>query len=93
MIPLTITRSHLACETQPTLIFRNSSEIARRGSCSVCDTSLLMDYEWFEPNTLWLVNPVWHGLKVAELGHLGQKSRTLIPKYVVFNRALKLNKT
>lgn len=19
-----------------------------------------MDYEWFEPNTVWLVDPVWH---------------------------------
>ena len=50
-----------------TLIFRNSSDIARRGSCSICGTSLLMDYEWFEPNTIWLVNPVWLGLNVAEL--------------------------
>ena len=54
-------------ESQATLIFRNSSDIARRGSCSICGTSLLMDYEWFEPNTIWLVNPVWLGLNVAEL--------------------------
>ena len=66
-MPVTITSADSKGESHPTLIFRNSSEIARRGACSLCDTSLLMDYEWFEPNTLWLVNPVWHGLKVPEL--------------------------
>ena len=25
----------------------------------LCSTALVMDYEWFEPNTVWLVRPVW----------------------------------
>ena len=31
----------------------------RRARCAACDTSLIMDYEWFEPNTIWLVRPTW----------------------------------
>ena len=53
------------------LVFRNSSDFARRGMCKYCQTYLVMDYEWFEPNTVWLTNPVWQrplqkveGLKV-----------------------------
>ena len=33
--------------------------IVRRARCAVCSTSLVMDYEWFEPNTIWLVRPTW----------------------------------
>ena len=39
--------------------WRQSSEFARRGRCGECQTSLVMDYEWFEPNTVWLVRPTW----------------------------------
>ena len=31
----------------------------------VCDTSLIMDYEWFEPNTIWLGRPTW--IKVSHI--------------------------
>jgi len=41
------------------LIWRESSEFARRARCSICDTSLIMDYEWLEPSTIWLVRPTW----------------------------------
>ena len=41
------------------LVYRNSSDFARRGRCGLCNTSLVMDYEWFEPETIWLVNPQW----------------------------------
>jgi|AACY02.10.fsa_nt_gi hypothetical protein len=44
--------------------FRNSSDFARRGRCELCSTALVMDYEWFEPNTVWLVRPVWQKVKV-----------------------------
>jgi len=43
----------------PPLVWRQSSEFARRARCVVCSTSLVMDYEWFEPNTIWLVRPTW----------------------------------
>ena len=41
------------------LVFRNSSDFARRGMCGICASYLVMDYEWFEPETIWLQNPVW----------------------------------
>jgi len=41
------------------LVFRNSSDFARRGRCVLCNSPLLMDYEWFEPETVWLTNPQW----------------------------------
>ena len=41
------------------LVFRNSSDFARRGMCGICKSYLVMDYEWFEPETVWLQNPVW----------------------------------
>jgi len=41
------------------LEYRESSDLARRGKCSLCNTFLIMDYEWFEPKTVWLVNPLW----------------------------------
>merc|ERR1712142_618762 len=41
------------------LVYRNSSDFARRGRCSLCETALVMDYEWFEPETIWLTNPKW----------------------------------
>jgi len=43
----------------PELVYRNSSDFARRGMCSICQTYLIMDYEWFEPSTIWLQKPVW----------------------------------
>ena len=44
---------------KPILVYRNSSDFARRGMCSICQTYLIMDYEWFEPSTVWLQKPVW----------------------------------
>ena len=44
---------------KPKLEYRNSSDFARRGMCSICQTYLIMDYEWFEPSTVWLQKPVW----------------------------------
>ena len=41
------------------LVWRSSSKVARRGWCRECSTSLVMDYEWLEPNTVWLVRPSW----------------------------------
>ena len=41
------------------LVFRNSSDFARRGRCDLCNTPLVMDYEWFVPETILLVNPQW----------------------------------
>ena len=41
------------------LVYRNSSDFARRGRCVLCNTPLVMDYEWFEPETIWLQNPQW----------------------------------
>ena len=46
--------------------FQESSYFARRGYCSLCRTYILMDYEWFEPSTLWLQNPVWHSAGAPE---------------------------
>jgi len=43
-----------AAESQEALMWEQSSQLARRGNCKVCLTPLLMDYEWFEPNTIWL---------------------------------------
>ena len=50
------------------LVWRHSSEFARRGRCRECDTSMVMDYEWFEPNTIWPVRPSW--VKVSGLDRL-----------------------
>lgn len=50
------------------LVWRHSSEFARRGRCRECDTSLVMDYEWFEPNTIWPVRPSW--VKVSGLNRI-----------------------
>ena len=30
----------------------------------LCSTALVMDYEWFEPNTVWLVRPVWQEVHI-----------------------------
>ena len=35
----------------------------------LCDTSLVMDYEWFEPSTVWLVRPVWQVTAPSLLSH------------------------
>lgn len=34
-----------------------SSDVARRLRCNNCSSTLVMDYEHFEPNTIWLCNP------------------------------------
>ena len=44
---------------KPQLVYRNSSDFARRGMCNLCQTYLIMDYEWFEPETVWLQKPIW----------------------------------
>lgn len=56
-------------DQKETFTFRNSSYIARRGRCALCNTALVMDYEWYEPNTLWLTNPTWsyNGEEVEQL--------------------------
>ena len=41
------------------IVFRNSSDFARRGMCDLCKSYLVMDYEWFEPQTIWLQNPMY----------------------------------
>ena len=55
---LKATKSHYKNEKQ-IFIYRNSSDFARRGMCGLCQTYLIMDYEWFEPETVWLQKPVW----------------------------------
>lgn len=35
----------------------DSSFFSRRARCVHCDSVLMMDYEYFEPNTVWLGNP------------------------------------
>ena len=52
------------------LVFRESSEMARRGKCKLCGTFLVLDYEWFEPHTVCLVRPVWR--EVSEQRPEGQ---------------------
>merc|ERR1712126_683377 len=62
-----VRRSHCHIEVDTTLakdpenisVYRNSSDFARRGRCRLCNTALVMDYEWFEPETVWLTNPQW----------------------------------
>ena len=48
-----------AQEAENLLMWWNSSEFARRGRCRGCGTSLVMDFQWFEPNTVWLIRPSW----------------------------------
>ena len=48
-----------AQEAENLLLWWNSSEFARRGRCRECGTSLVMDFQWFEPNTVWLIRPSW----------------------------------
>lgn len=38
-------------------VWTDSPVLGRRASCSKCGTPLAMDYQYFEPNTLWLANP------------------------------------
>jgi hypothetical protein len=37
-------------------VWFQSSELVRRGRCGKCGGALAYDNEWFEPNTVWLVN-------------------------------------
>jgi len=37
-----------------------SSYMASRASCRACGTLLAMDYERLDPNTIWLVGPMWY---------------------------------
>ena len=39
------------------LVWLQTSSLVRRGRCALCDTPLLFDQEWFEPATMWIVNP------------------------------------
>jgi len=38
-------------------VWTDSSVLGRRACCRACGTPLAMDYEYLEPNTLWLANP------------------------------------
>jgi len=38
-------------------VWTDSPVLGRRASCNICGTPLAMDYQYFEPNTLWLANP------------------------------------
>ena len=53
--------------------------IVRRARCAVCNTSLVMDYEWFEPNTIWLVRPTW--MKVSGQNFETCRNSPLLIKY------------
>mmetsp|Transcript_20343 Transcript_20343/g.37746 ORF Transcript_20343/g.37746 Transcript_20343/m.37746 type:complete len:302 (+) Transcript_20343:28-933(+) len=39
------------------IAWTTSSFFSRRGRCAHCNSVLMMDYEYFEPNTVWLGNP------------------------------------
>ena len=49
------------------LVFRESSQMARRGKCGLCGTFLVLDYEWFEPHTVCLVRPVWREVRRSDI--------------------------
>jgi len=54
-----VVNTEIAKDHRKILVFRNSSKFARRGRCGLCNSTLVMDYEWFEPQTVWLVSPQW----------------------------------
>ena len=55
------------------MVFRDSSEMARRGKCKLCGTFLVLDYEWFEPHTVCLVRPLWREVRLLEAGEHQQR--------------------
>lgn len=39
-------------------LWLQTSEATRRGRCIECGSPLVFDHQWFEPSTLWIVDPV-----------------------------------